>query len=469
MLPTNTSTRVRALSWSSVRVLLIIFDGIALILALEVAYVGRYEFGWTLAGEGSRLDPLVPALCLVVTLLSFRLLDLYSIRLVGSGMNEYAAIVKDTTFAFAGIVIVSYIDQGFPISRIFLLLFWLAGMVFVIADRFLARRVVRIWSRLRGGIRRVLVVGANQQAVQIARELATNRAACSTVLGFLSDYSPVGQRIDDRLKVLGEPMQLYELADRIQATHAVVVQSALSWESLRFIVRSMQANHDLDVLLAPGLFDVAATPLRFTQVGGASLLVASPSRIVGFEAFFKRTLDLVVAIPAFILTLPFQVGIGIYLKASGIANPLKSVRAFGFGGSAIRVWNLAGGPRLRAMHLTRLPSLWLVVTGKMSMIGPRPLIQGDHGDYERWSDVLAALKPGFIGPWWLSGRGRPTGVHEEIEADLLYARSYTIWMDLWILLGVSRTLFSGWIRGQSAAPAGERQLTGAVAGASDDD
>jgi lipopolysaccharide/colanic/teichoic acid biosynthesis glycosyltransferase len=450
-----------------VRLVLTLFDIVALLLALEVAYIARYSFGWSLSGDTSSLSPLVPTLCLAFTLITYRAFDLYSMKLVGSGLNEYRAVVTDTTFSFAGIVIVGYIDRQLPIARAFLLLFWLAAIVLVGAARFAARRVVRRWSAWRGGLRRVLMVGANEQGVQIAKELAMNPVACSIVLGFLSEYRPMGASASGDLKVLGEPMQLYEVAKRVGATHAVVVESALSWESLRFIVRSMHASRTPEVLLAPGLFDVAATPLRSTQLGRAFLLAPQATRIVGFEAFFKRGLDLALAVPALAITLPLQAGIWIYLKSAGVRRPLESVRSLGFGGEAITMWRFAGGARLRGSHLGRLPSLWLVVRGKMSVIGPRPLIEGDKGPYEGWRDVLTALKPGFIGPWWLSGRGRPIAVHEEIEADLGYARSYSIWLDLRILLAVAWVLLTSWWHGGAAAST--RQHVGAPVNLSDED
>jgi lipopolysaccharide/colanic/teichoic acid biosynthesis glycosyltransferase len=70
----------------------------------------------------------------------------------------------------------------------------------------------------------------------------------------------------------------------------------------------------------------------------------------------------------------------------------------------------------------------------MSLIGPRPVEQDTEERYQQWSDLLFALKPGFIGPWWLSGRSRPTVIGEEIDADLRYARAYTFWMDIGIVL-----------------------------------
>jgi putative colanic acid biosynthesis UDP-glucose lipid carrier transferase len=419
-----------------------LFDMVALLLALQVAYVARYNLGWRVSGETSTLDPLVPLLCLGVTLVSYRVFGLYSMRLVGSGLYEYRAIVTNTTFAFAAIVTTGYIDEELRISRAYLLVFWLAALVLVGAGRFVARRVVRRWSALKGGLRRVLIVGANEHGVQIAQELATNPAACSVVLGFLSEYPPVGHSGDGQLQVLGEPMELYEVAKREGATHAVVVESSLSWESLRYIVRSMHASQTPQVLLAPGLFDVGATPLQSTQLGRALLLAPRATRIYGFEALFKRALDLAVATPAVVVTLPLQVGIWIYLRLSGVFSPVETLQCSGFGGAVINIWRFNGGPRLQSSHLTRLPSLCQVVQGKMSLIGPRPSLLVERGPYHRWRDVLTPLKPGFIGPWWLTGRRRPAELHDEIEADLNYARSYSIWLDLRILLAVGWDLLT---------------------------
>ena len=449
------------LSWAPVRLFLMLSDFVALGLALEVAYIARYSLGWKLSVEPSSLDPLVAALCVVITLIVYRVSDIYSMQLVGSGLNEYRAIVVNTTFAFAAIVIVSYIDQELRISRAFLLLFWLSAIFLVGVDRFVARRAVRRWSALRGGLRRVLIVGANEQGIQIAKELASNPAACSVVLGFLSEYRPVGHAANDHLRILGEPMELYDVAKREKATHAVVVESSLSWESLRFIVRSMHASRTPQVLLAPGLFDVAATPLQPTQLGRALLLAPRATRIIGFEALFKRVLDLGVAIPAFVVTLPLQVMIWVYLRFFGVAKPLVVMRCWGSRGQVIAVWRFAGGRQLQASHLNRLPSLWQVVTGRMSLVGPRPANVDDAGPYHRWRDVLTPLKPGFIGPWWLTGHSRPTELQEEIEADLNYARRYSIWLDLRILLAVPVVLVAGWRR-TAEAQSKQREIGSAL-------
>jgi lipopolysaccharide/colanic/teichoic acid biosynthesis glycosyltransferase len=54
-------------------------------------------------------------------------------------------------------------------------------------------------------------------------------------------------------------------------------------------------------------------------------------------------------------------------------------------------------------------------------------------------DVLNGLKPGLLGPWWLVS-SEPMAVEKEIEADLRYARSYTLLMDLLIFWRVALAL-----------------------------
>lgn len=444
MLPTEPKLASPTVSWRRVTILLTTFDLFALVLALLFAYILRYGLGWSLSDRTEKVDPLVPILCLTIWMITYRVFSLYSVRQVGVGLSEYRAIAMSSTFALAAVVIFDYIDQQLPISRAFLLLFWLASIVLVDAGRFIARRLVWRWSQMGGWVRRVLVIGVNEQAVQIAQELARNPTSCSVVLGFLSEYAPIGQSVSGRLKILADPMNLYEVAKRMGATHAVVVESALSWESMRYIIRSMHTSRSVEVLLAPGMFNVSATPVQFTQVGRFVLLMPHSSRIVGVEAMLKRVLDLALAVPACLITLPLQAAIWIYLKASGVGKPLKVIRGLGFGGKPMDIPRLAGGPRLLSSHLSRLPSLWLIVSGNMSIIGPRPLIDGETGPYESWLDVLTTLKPGFIGPWWLSGQGRPRRIEDEVEADLHYARHYTIWMDLRILLAVAPALLTSW-------------------------
>jgi len=425
----------RLIGWSRVRMVILGADLVALGLALAIAY-GRFEIPFLPDVEPS--PPILALLCLVTWITFSWLVGLYRQTEIGSGLGEYQRVFVAGLYSVVAIATFDYFDSAISVSRGFLVLFWVAGIAFVSTGRFLVRGLVGRLAQRGLRLRRVLIVGANPQGVGVARELRENRAASAEVVGFLDDYQPLGS-VMAGLPVLGEPTALYEVAERTGATHAIVIQAALGWESLTFLVATMHRRRQLSVLLAPGLFDVGATPLEATQLGGALLLRPHPSRIVGFEAVAKRALDLAIVIPVLLLTLPLQAVIFSALLLSGRRPLLIFRRVLGRGGRPLTLPGFSGG-RIRQAHLSRLPSLWLVLVGAMSLIGPRPIARTELPQYERWYDILSALKPGFIGPWWLAGQRRPIEIEQEVVADLTYARSYRVWMDFQILCQVLMAL-----------------------------
>jgi lipopolysaccharide/colanic/teichoic acid biosynthesis glycosyltransferase len=101
------------------------------------------------------------------------------------------------------------------------------------------------------------------------------------------------------------------------------------------------------------------------------------------------------------------------------------------------------GHILRKTSLDELPQLWNVVVGDMSLVGPRPPIQYEVDQYKGWHlrRVLDA-KPGLTGLWQVTGRSRTT-FDEMVRLDLRYARTYSLWTDLKILLATPRAVIAG--------------------------
>jgi len=116
----------------------------------------------------------------------------------------------------------------------------------------------------------------------------------------------------------------------------------------------------------------------------------------------------------------------------------------------------SSAPALAWSRLRRLPSMWLVVLGRMSIIGPRPIPLAEVEKYEPWIGLLTAMKPGFIGPWWLADQGLPQQLADEMAADVRYARAYTFSIDLNILRRVTIAVVGHWFTvpfGRPSAPA----------------
>lgn len=101
------------------------------------------------------------------------------------------------------------------------------------------------------------------------------------------------------------------------------------------------------------------------------------------------------------------------------------------------------GRILRRTSLDELPQFINVLRGDMSLVGPRPPIPYEVKCYDIWHKRrLLAVKPGITGLWQVSGRSR-IGFDDMVRLDLKYARTWSIWLDVKILLKTPRAVISG--------------------------
>ena len=92
------------------------------------------------------------------------------------------------------------------------------------------------------------------------------------------------------------------------------------------------------------------------------------------------------------------------------------------------------GAFLRRTSLDELPQLINVLRGQMSLVGPRPPLPYEVETYDLWHRRrLLEAKPGITGLWQVSGRSRVT-FDDMVRLDLHYARTWTPWEDIKILV-----------------------------------
>jgi lipopolysaccharide/colanic/teichoic acid biosynthesis glycosyltransferase len=101
------------------------------------------------------------------------------------------------------------------------------------------------------------------------------------------------------------------------------------------------------------------------------------------------------------------------------------------------------GEFLRKTSVDELPQLLNVLLGDMSLVGPRPPIPYELEAYELWHRRrVTDVKPGITGLWQVTGRSRVT-FDDMVRLDLRYARSWSLWLDLGILLETPRAVLTG--------------------------
>ena len=119
-------------------------------------------------------------------------------------------------------------------------------------------------------------------------------------------------------------------------------------------------------------------------------------------------------------------------------------------GNEPAVYKLTNDPRvtaigrfLRKTSLDEFPQFWNVLRGEMSLVGPRPPVSYEFEMYDHWHRRrVLELKPGVTGLWQVNGRSR-TCFDDMVRLDLRYSQTWSLWLDLKILLATPFAVVAG--------------------------
>ncbi len=308
---------------------------------------------------------------------------------------------------------------------------------------------------------RAVLVGAGPQADRLAAALRRQGRSGLRILGLVDDGAgPVG-RAPEGVTELGGLQNLTAMIRRGEVDQVVLT---MPWSAEERISAALQrlSLYPVEVRLAP---DLLAHELPGRQVWPV-LLRACP--ISGWQAVVKRAEDLVLAIGALAVAAIPMLLIALAVKLDSPGPVLFRQRRTGFNDQPFYVLKFRtmyddaadhevrqqvaeGDPRvtrvgaiLRRTSLDELPQILNVLWGEMSFVGPRPHAPGTRAGGRRFEEVVAnyaarhRVKPGLTGLAQVRGFRGPTPTEEQVirrvESDLEYIESWSLWLDLVIIL-----------------------------------
>lgn len=311
----------------------------------------------------------------------------------------------------------------------------------------------------RGNVRNVLVIGANGIGRRIASYFESHPDAGRVVCGFLDDETALNEQVIGRIDDLARVART-AFADQ-------VILAGLHDRDLAVRVMREACRLRLDVEIVPELFGCTPVDTEVDQVGDVSVICLHAERLPAFALILKRVVDVLGASLALLVLAPVMLLIAGLIKLDSPGTVLYRAQRAGRKGrlfpcykfrtmvsdadelkSVLRNNNQRSGPffkiaadpritgvgrLLRRYSLDELPQLFNVLKGEMSLVGPRPHPLDDVAAYEIEHLARLDVTPGITGLWQVTARRNPS-FQRGMELDREYIRTWSLWMDLRILL-----------------------------------
>jgi exopolysaccharide biosynthesis polyprenyl glycosylphosphotransferase len=348
---------------------------------------------------------------------------------------------------------------GHPLGREQVVGLWAGLFICLLGGRAIARGLVRDVTPPE----RCLVLGSSASARQVSRKFESARAIDATVVGRVPLDS--GDGTGDGPGAVGDLRQLPELIEQHQVERVIIAPSASESDHLLDSIRLVKAL-GVKVSVLPRFFEVVGSSVAFDDVEGLLLLGVPQWGLTKSSRFLKRSVDLIGSGLALFLLAPLVAAIAVAVKLTspgpiffrqprigrdGREFSMVKFRTMYDGADEAKadllelneadgLFKIANDPRLtrvgrvlRRFSFDELPQLFNVLAGRMSLVGPRPLVADDDERIEGWNRQRLDVPPGMTGIWQVLGSSR-VPLHEMVKIDYLYAANWSIWLDLKILL-----------------------------------
>jgi putative colanic acid biosynthesis UDP-glucose lipid carrier transferase len=396
--------------------------------------------------------------CLILALLVFALTFPGSLAREGATAGELALDIVTGWIAIVGLLLLlGWASRTLGAFDPRMLLAWAFAtpLALFAAHRFVPRLLAA------EGLRKTAVIaGANDLGRGLAERLRSNPLHGVRLLGYFDDRAP--QRIQEK-SVLGS---IATLPDYVRTHNIDMIYIALPMASQPRILKLLEDLRDTtaSIYFVPDIFVFDLIQARVDSIGDLPVVAVCETPFYGFNGLLKRVSDYVLATAALICLAPIMAAIAIGVKLSSPGPILFKQRRYGVDGRQIYIYKFRSmkvtedgevvkqatqndprvtkfGAFLRKTSLDELPQFINVLQGRMSVIGPRPHAVAHNELYRkliRGYMIRHKVRPGITGLAQVNGyRGETETVEKmkmRIEYDLAYLRSWSLLLDLQILL-----------------------------------
>ncbi len=323
---------------------------------------------------------------------------------------------------------------------------------------------VMIQPRVRlGASSRLICVGWNEKAEHLRQAVRNDVSQLCEIIGCVpGPDSKLTSRPPPEVSILGTFQQVPRLVRNCRVTGVVLADTTIKPAEIQRLVVFCQ-RQSLDFKMIPAYFPALSSGLQIRTLNGVPLLGVTQLPLdKSLNRLAKRLVDIIGALVGLVLSLPVIVifGILVFIESPGwvlfrqlrmsrsgrtfYIYKIRSMRPNAEAASGA-VWAKRDDPRrlrigafMRRWNIDELPQFLNVLTGEMSLVGPRP----ERPELvDRFKDTVLnynarhEVKSGLTGWAQVHGYRGDTDLRKRVEHDLYYLENWSLFLDAYIMVG----------------------------------
>jgi Undecaprenyl-phosphate glucose phosphotransferase len=349
---------------------------------------------------------------------------------------------------------------------------WVTAWVALCIIHFaITRMLVQIWARPlveKDRFRlRIAIVGGGKAAEDAIATLERSPNLNIEIVGLFDDrYDNRSPESVRKHKKIGKIDTLADYA-RAHAVDLIIVAIPMSAEQRLLHILKRLWELPVDIRVSGQAATLKLSPRAYTYLGDLPLLAIFDRPLNGWSQFLKDTMDRTIALVAIIVFAPIMLAVAIAVRVESRGPIIFKQKRFGFNNELIEVYKFRSmltnmtdacatklvtkndprvtkvGRIIRKTSLDELPQLFNVLTGQLSLVGPRPHATQAKAAGTLYDDVIDGyfarhkVKPGITGWAQINGWRGETDTHEKLEQrvkhDLDYIDRWSLGLDLYII------------------------------------
>jgi Undecaprenyl-phosphate glucose phosphotransferase len=448
-----------------------ISDSLAIFSSWLLAYFIRFKFQFVPVTQGippveNYYEALIPIW--IVFLINIKICDLYQPLRGKSGSGEFFLILKVTSISVLILTAITFFYRDFSYSRVVVVYFWILATLFMVVSHLLVRKILFLVRGRGWNLQKVLVVGAGELGQTVVEKLNLHPEIGFQVVGYLTQHpEEIGRSLQGH-PILGEYQEVSKVIREHDVDQLFIALPLKAHDRLEKVLKYL-GEETVDVKVVPDLLKYMNIHSGVEEFDGLPIVNLAESPLYGWNVVIKRTSDIILSSLAIMVTAPFMLLIAALVKMESRGPVFYRQERVGLDQrvfwmlkfrsmkqeaekSTGPVWAKENDERrtrigtfLRKTSLDELPQLFNVLSGEMSLVGPRPERQVFIEDFKQSIPhymLRLKMKAGLTGWAQVNGWRGNTSLQKRIECDLYYIKNWSLLFDLKILF---MTLWRGFI------------------------